>query len=179
MRPPAALAALLLLPLVAFTALASGCDRITDRAYAHMSAHAFDVGSPDRYRKPGVYDRFKRSHGVWLWSDGRFVAALAAECPYDAGDTSYDPLPNQYKCERCGARFGGEGLPRGKSGKAAEGRRSLERLRIELRPSDDRPADGGESALQVNPAQRFSQETGGWSYRYSLYEFAGGAEPAR
>lgn len=122
----------------------------------------FGVGRPRQYQKSGVYDRYRKSHGIWLVSNGEMLVALCAACPVDGNGTVYDSTSEQFTCPGDGSRFDSQGLYRGD-----QGGRSLERCRIALVGELSDP-DG---YLQVMPSRRFRQEDNQWSSINCLYEF--------
>ncbi len=131
----------------------------------------FYVDSPEKYRKPGVYDDFYGDHKVYLRSYGGMLVALYAKCTYPRCDcfTRYDDMSGQYKCPCDGSRFDADGLA--KSSSPAEA--SLRRCRIE------RVERGDGVHLRINPGIQYLHEYEGpdgtmrsdWSNPYSMHVF--------
>ena len=127
----------------------------------------FRVADLERFHRPGVYDTYRKSHNVWLVSNGRMLVALWANCPSDEAGTVYDPGTAQFRCPRDASRFGSQGLNRGTS----RANRPLERCKIEPIRGEE---DGAVIAIRINPARRYRQDRNEWSQRYSLHPFDGG-----
>lgn len=49
----------------------------------YLARSSFSIGHPSRYARPGVYDEFRESHGVWISSNGSMVVVLAADYTHD------------------------------------------------------------------------------------------------
>ncbi|GAB4109590.1 MAG: hypothetical protein Kow00105_18330 [Phycisphaeraceae bacterium] len=112
--------------------------------------HPFTIGSPEKYRKPGVYQDFRQSHGVWIVSDGKQLVVLSAVCTHNRCGTRYDSMSQLFKCPCHESMFTTEGLNIS-GGKA---KRPLERLGISLVASDDDQT----RVLQVDPIKRYRQD---------------------
>lgn len=145
--------------------LLGGCGGSVD-AGVGTSGESYSIGSPERYREPGVYDDHVKAHGVWVVSHEGWVFVYERVCPYgDGGQTVHDELANYFKCDRCAARFGVDGLPRGTTGGASVERRSLRRVWVGLMGG----RDAADAHLKVDPAQTFAQEANQWSSRWSMF----------
>lgn len=158
------------LPLVAVMSIAStGCDPLEASGsppgrldIINLPSRPFNIGHPDLYKEPGVYDDFRTSHGVWIVSvDEKFLVVLSAVCPHDGYGTAYKPLPNQFRCVNCGSRFDTDGINRGSS----QAERPLERLHISL---TGRYGDEHREML-IRPTKRYRQDLNEWSERPSMY----------
>lgn len=125
-----------------------------------IATRAFSIGDPSKYKEPGVYDDFHRSHGVWVVSrdsaSGRMLVVLSAQAPGVDGLTHFSPAIGKFRCATSGSRFTRDGLLSGSSGVAT---RSLERLRLEFRDGE----------LRVVPTKRYVQEDNDWSSPFSLF----------
>ena len=129
----------------------------------------FFVGEPEQYRKPGVYRGYRRSHGIWLVSDGKQLVALSAACTHNGCGTRYDSMSKVFKCPCHNSIFSIEGLNH--SGSRAK--RPLERCGIAL----VRKSGGAAPKLRVDPTKRYRQEIDNpisgrnWSSPHSVYLF--------
>jgi len=125
----------------------------------------FSIGSPERYRDPGVYRNHRESSGIWLVSDGKQLVALSAVCTHKGCGTRYDTMSRIFKCPCHNSTFSIEGLNH--SGGKAE--RPLERCNLSM------AKDTGE--LIVDPAKRYRQDNDNpisgrnWSSPHSVYLF--------
>ena len=108
----------------------------------------FLVGDPEQYREPGVYQGYRRSHGIWLVSDGTQLVALSAVCTHNNCGTRYDSLSNVFKCPCHSSTFSIEGL----NHSGGEAKRPLERCKLTPVQSDAGPE------LQVDPTVRYRQD---------------------
>jgi Rieske Fe-S protein len=130
----------------------------------------FTVGHPDKYRLAGVYRDYRRSHGIWLVSDGTQLVALSAVCTHNGCGTRYDTTSRIFKCPCHNSTFSTEGL--NQTGSKAD--RPLERCGIRLtNESGELPAQ-----LRVDPTKRYRQEIEdrmsgrNWASPHSVYIFA-------
>lgn len=129
----------------------------------------FTIGGPQKYRRSGVYQDFRQSHGIWLVSDGGKLVALSAVCTHNGCGTRYDSMSRIFKCPCHSSTFTTDGLNRS-GGKA---RRPLERCMIALQ---GKPGDAS-AELLVDPTKRYRQEIDNpvsgrnWSSPNSVYVF--------
>lgn len=129
----------------------------------------FTIGVPHKYRRAGVYEDFRESHGIWLVSDGSRLVALSAVCTHKGCGTRYDSMSRIFKCPCHKSTFTTDGL--NISGGKAE--RPLERCMIAL---DGKPGDIS-AQLRVDPTKRYRQEIDNpvsgrnWSSPNSVYLF--------
>jgi Rieske Fe-S protein len=114
-----------------------------------LASKPFLVGGPDPYRKAGVYQDYRESHGIWLVSDGRQLVALSAVCTHNGCGTRYDPQDRVFACPCHKSIFTTDGL--NQSGKA---KRPLERCLIEL---DSNPG-GAATQVRVDPTRRYRRK---------------------
>lgn len=150
--------------LIVLLALLAGCDdSFANRLGMRTPAKTFEIGKAEKYRRPGVYQDFRRSQGVWVVSFQGMVVALSTACPRDGEETYFDDMPQQFKCPRCAARYDSNGLPRAPQDAEA----ALVRFRIE---PTDKSARGEDVVLKVTPRIQFRQEENEWSNRFSFYE---------
>ena len=128
----------------------------------------FFIGIPDQYRKPGVYQNHRQSHGIWLVSSGKQLVALSAACTHKGCGTRYDTLSHVFKCPCHNSIFTSDGI--NFAGKQAK--RPLERCGIALIRRADQP-----SQLRVDPTKRYRQDDDNpisgrnWSSPYCVYIF--------
>jgi Rieske Fe-S protein len=122
-----------------------------------LPTETFSIGSAHRYREAKVYSTFRKSHGVWITSDGNMLVVLSAVCTHNACGTRYDDTVKQIKCPCHSSRFTSEGLVTGDS----RATRALERCRL----------DEVAGEIQVNPNERFRQDRDEWSSKLSLHLF--------
>ncbi len=129
----------------------------------------FRVGHPNKYRNVGVYDDYRRSHGIWLVSNGNNLVALSAVCTHNGCGTRFDSMSQVFKCPCHSSTFTTDGINR--SGSRAE--RPLERCMITLKGDPDDP----EAELEVNPNKLYRQDDTNpisgrnWSSPYCIYIF--------
>ena len=125
----------------------------------------FRIGDPQQYRKRGVYTTHRRSHGVWIVSNGSMLVVLSAQCPHRGSGTLYDSVTDQFKCPHDGSRFTTDGINRTSSIAS----RPLERCHITLIGQRGDPASDLE--IDAISKHRFRQERNEWSQRHSLFLF--------
>jgi hypothetical protein len=130
-----------------------------------VAGDPFSIGPPEKYREPGVYDKFVDSHGVWVVSTGKYIFALCALCP--TGDptqaesqgcgTRFDSFSGRFRCPCDGTSFTREGL-RSLKPQADD---SMWRCRIDLIKGE----------LLVDPRRRYSEARNQWSSVHSAFVF--------
>lgn len=168
MPRPFAPAALFAALLGSFCLLSIGCGEPQSASGAthkpKVSSGSFDIGVPDKYRRPRVYSNFANSHGVYLVTGHGMIVALAAECTNDDHGPSlvrFDNVAGIYRCPTCSAKYTRDGLHIGTS------QTDLSLTRCRIRPSGkiyDR-----DTTLVVDPGKRFAQEDQQWSKHTSFY----------
>jgi len=139
------------------------------RGKLELPEEPFAVGHPEKYRESGVYQNYRRSHGIWLVSDGTQLVALPAACTHNGCGTRYDSTSRVFKCPCHSSLFTTEGLNHS-GGKA---KRPLERCNISLKgdPGDDT------AELRIDPTKRYRQDIDNplsgrnWSSPHSVYLF--------
>lgn len=108
----------------------------------------FRAGTPDMY-EPGVSERFKEKHGVWIVRDQESIVALSTVCTHLGCTPNFSPAEGKFKCPCHGSGFYTTGI--NFEGPAP---RPLERFKITL-------SDEGE--IIVDKTKKFQQEKGEWS----------------
>ncbi|WP_432798799.1 hypothetical protein [Poriferisphaera sp. WC338] len=125
-----------------------------------ISRAAFNIGKPDKYQKPGVYDQYLKSKNVFIVSNEHgMVVVLAARCPKENAKLFFDDVPRKFKCPKCASRFTENGL----KVKGVISPTSMARCRVDL-------IDG---SLVVRPSRMFLHENkrNTWSSPFSMYVF--------
>ncbi len=149
---------------------------------ANFDDTPFSIGRPDRYRDPGVYLDFVKSHGVAIVSHTGMIVALSVHNPATGKAVRYEQLTEQFSDPATGARYSRDGIIT--SLNRAERRvlddpdqaldalnedanidRSLERCYIRLSEKGSKQ----EGELIVNPRHRFIFELNQWSREYCCY----------
>ena len=158
--PPPRLA----LPAVLFACLLllAGCAEEVAEHRRYVPRDAFSIGMAGDYRSQGVDERFRGARGVFIVTFGDMVVALSSACPVDGHDLYFDPMPQQFRCPHCAARFDSNGLPRAPDSQ----KRGMPRLRIE---PVDKAAVGDAVELRINPRFRFLFEHNDWSQPFSMH----------
>ncbi|MCC6682309.1 MAG: hypothetical protein IT445_15515 [Phycisphaeraceae bacterium] len=149
---------------------------------ANFDDSPFSIGSPQRYREPGVYLDYLNAHGVIIVSHTGMVVALSAHNPTTGKAVRYEQLTSQFSDPATGARFNRDGiitslnraqrrilddndLARDALDENPTMLRSLERCYIRLRQTDsDRDQE-----LIVDPRHRFIFELNQWSREFCCY----------
>ena len=108
----------------------------------------FRAGVPEDY-EPGVSERFKDQHGVWIVRDSEKIVALSTYCTHLGCTPNWLPAEEKYKCPCHGSGFYKNGI--NFEGPAP---RPLERFKITL-------SDSGE--IIVDKTKKYQQEKGEWS----------------
>ena len=152
--------------------LTPGCGEpaaaVASGMQSRLASGSFDIGEPDRYRRPRVYTGFGDSHGVYLVSGHDMLVALAGQCTNNdhrrPAAVRYDDVAGIFRCGVCAAKYTRDGLHIG----TAHTDRSL--LRCRIRASGqiyDR-----QTTLLVDPDKRFAQEDQEWSRPTSYFPLA-------
>jgi cytochrome b6-f complex iron-sulfur subunit len=89
----------------------------------------FEAGRVGDFARPGVYERHKAAHGVWVVRlPGGDLIALAASCPHEGCAPNWLALAGRFQCPCCGAAFDRGGVPVG-----LPAGRPLRRYRVSVR----------------------------------------------
>jgi hypothetical protein len=160
-----------------------------DPAFAARSNQAgrFLIGTPESYRRPGVYTRFARSHGVFLISQHGMLTALADTCPNPSHGrvvgVRWNPEAYIFHCPGCGWKFTSDGLPIATTADRAEAPGSVMPLALErCNLRHDGPLYDPGTQLQVNanggalnedgfPTNRHIFEQNQWSRPGGIYVY--------
>jgi len=103
-------------------------------------ATRFKIGSPDDFA-PGVDERFKESHRVWIVRSSGRLFAIFARCTHLGCTPNWIEAENKFKCPCHGSGYDREG--RNFEGPAP---RPMDRARVSLEPDGQIVVDTGELA---------------------------------
>lgn len=158
------MATLILIPALGLAlGLAFGCDEQDGARFAFVGEQnvhdddAFAIGQITDFVEPKVYTEFRKTHDLWVVSDGRWLFVLHADCPGGHGQTFWDDTSGKFYCPKDGSRFDRYGLKWGRDTRAPH---SMARARIDL-------VDG---EIRVSPNRRYVHEKDQWSSPFSMLE---------
>lgn len=118
----------------------------------------FSVGSPDKYRKPGVYDEYNKTHRTWLVSNGSKLVALVDVCTHLGCELAWLPEINLFECPCHTSQFDAQGTNQ-EGGKA---KRPMERFAISLVDDTQTGAQAGQQVVQIDPTARLRKDRDQW-----------------
>lgn len=115
----------------------------------------FTVGSPEQYRKPGVYDQYNKDKRLWLVSNGSKLVALVDVCTHLGCGLNWEPNVNLFECPCHKSKFDAAGTNQPDS----KAKRPLERYAISL--IDDNQGQG--KIVQIDPTVRLRKDRDQWN----------------
>lgn len=151
---------------------------------ANLATEPFTIGPISQFDKPGVYDQYKQSHGVWIVRDngytdgntdsnidsntnanGPTLVALSATCTHVGCSVDWDLDIDQFQCPCHESGFTRQGI----NMPDARASRPLERCTIQRILAADSPdADATGHVIQIDPTVRFRHDKNEWDNPASM-----------
>src|SRR5688572_15323808 len=76
---------------------------------ANLATTPFAIGALPQYKKPGLYNGYKKDKGVWIVSDGKVLTVLSATCTHRGCTTRWQEDKAVFACPCHESKFGLDG----------------------------------------------------------------------
>lgn len=120
---------------------------------ASLPRKPFDAGSPKDYLKPGVYDKYHKTHRTWLVSDGSKLVALLDVCTHLGCELNWSADIELFECPCHTSEFDAQGINQ----EGGLAKRPMERFAISLAGEKD------SRIVRIDPRVRLRKDRDQWN----------------